>query len=171
MGDLCISWWWTGEAKRARKVKSERELQQNTWKNTVLWFLVSFCRLLVAHAALLHSGHLPQTEQQNETLTAVGPFYWPLRSFFGSAVQLKDSLGWRCEEGAVAGKTTPKYPFTPVSEWRKASLDVPGCCESQCPMGKCPTGQWTEPTITLPHLECACLVISADLPLVLLFFE
>lgn len=28
-----------------------------------------------------------------ETLTGVEPFYWPLRSFFGSVAQLKDSLG------------------------------------------------------------------------------
>lgn len=34
-----------------------------------------------------------RTAEWAETLTAVEPFYWPLRSFFGSAVPLKDSLG------------------------------------------------------------------------------
>lgn len=43
------------------------------------------------------------------------------------------------------------------------------CCVPQSTTGKCPTGQWTEPTITPPHLDCACLVISADLPFVLFF--
>lgn len=56
-----------------------------------------------------------RTAEWAETLTEVAPFYWLLRSFFGSVVQLKDSLGWSCEEGAAFGKTTPKYPFIPQS--------------------------------------------------------
>ena len=50
-----------------------------------------------------------------------------------------------------------------LSPWMQKAQPGCLCCVPQSTTGKWPTGQWTEPTITPPHLDSACLVISADL--------
>lgn len=53
---------WRG--KNSKESEKGKKIAAKYMKKAVLCF-VSFCRLLVAQAALLHSGPLPQTEQQS----------------------------------------------------------------------------------------------------------
>lgn len=117
MGDLCISRWQTGEAKRARKMKKARELHQNTWKKKSCFLVGEFLQTsyCTGSSVAQWSSAPERTAEWAEMLTGVELFYWPLRSFFGSAAKLKYSLGWSTEEGAAASKTSPKYPFVPQS--------------------------------------------------------
>lgn len=73
-----------GKRIAAKYMKKHRSLVSGEFLQT------SCC---TCSSAAQWSSDPDRTAEWAETLTAVEPFYWPLRSFFGSAVQLKDSLG------------------------------------------------------------------------------
>lgn len=111
---------WLWETYVFQGDKLERPKEQEKWRghgkkscslvSEFLW--TSYC----AGSSAAHWSSTPERRAEwVETLTGVEQFSWPLRSFFGSVAQLKDPLGWSNEEGAAAGKTSPKYPFVPQS--------------------------------------------------------
>lgn len=83
---------WRG--KKSKKNEKGNKIAAKYMKNCcslVCKFLQTSC--CTGSSVAQWSSAPERTAEWDENSTEVEPFYWPLRSLFGSVVQLKDSLG------------------------------------------------------------------------------
>lgn len=83
---------WRGKkSKKSEKGKKIAAKYMKKCYSHVCEFLQTSC--CTGSSAAQWSSAPDRTAEWAETLTEVVPFYWLLKSFFDSVVQLKDSLG------------------------------------------------------------------------------